>query len=694
VVGGEAAGTYRARDLMRRMATAAWECGDPGVQFDTTINQWHTCPESGRISASNPCSEYMFLDDSACNLASLNLRAFQDPETGDLDVESFRHAVQITVLAMEILVDSASYPTARIADHSRQFRPLGLGYANLGALLMSGGLPYDSDAGRALAAAITALMSGEAYRMSALIARDAGGAFDGYPENSQPFLDVMCRHLDACDELVRRDVQRAWSSLLQAARNSWGEAIAMGQLTGFRNAQATVLAPTGTIAFLMDCDTTGIEPDIAIVKRKELVGGGEMRIVNGTVPEALRRLGYDPAQVDAIVRHADARGTVEGAPGLRDEHLPAFDCALRAGSGTRSISYMGHIKMMAAVQPFLSGAISKTVNLPADCTVVDVEDAYIQAWRLGLKSIAVYRDGCKRTQPLSAGAGPDPAAPGPNLGSGADPIGGGTVAAADDPDYRLSAEERGAVDAIRALRRRPAGPPVANRHKLPTERPSRTHKFSVGGHEGYVTVGMYQDGSPGEIFVRMAKEGSSIAGLMDSFATAISLSLQHGVPLQLLVDKFRGTRFEPSGFTGNQEIPIATSIMDYLFRWLAVRFPATEDRGPVAAGGPATSAAPAPADDSAIFSGAQISGHRSMPRNDGPLPENVDVAEDRRVFASLSDQADRAFLLEEIRSPRSDRQNSRRVDSDAPPCPDCGTLMVRSGACRRCPNCGSTSGCS
>src|SRR5580704_2826195 len=556
VTNGKVVETHKARELMRKMSDAAWVCGDPGMQYDTTINDWHPCINTARINASNPCSEYMFLDDSACNLASLNLRKFQHLD-GSFDIESFRRAVQTTITAMEIVVDSSSYPTQRIADNSYAFRPLGLGYANLGALLMSRSMAYDSDAGRHYAAAITALMCGEAYRTSARIAADATGPFVGYADNEAPFLRVMKKHRAAVEGI---DPGHVPAELQQAARDAWAGAIKTGEKYGFRNGQTTVLAPTGTIAFSMDCDTTGIEPDIAIVKYKRLVGGGMLKIVNHTVPEALSKLGYSEKEVEAIIAHINTRDTIEGAPGLQDEHLPVFDCAFQASNGTRSIHYMGHIRMMSAVQPFLSGAISKTVNLPTDCTVEDIEDAYIQAWKLGLKAIAVYRDGCKRTQPLST-----------NLAQATSD--GKAVAANVDPLELLAPEERRLVEALRARKLRAAGPPLANRYKLADERASFTHKFSIGGHEGYITVGLYQDGSPGEIFVRMAKEGSVIAGLMDSFATAISLALQHGVPLPVLIEKFKGTRFEPSGFTGNQEIPIATSIMDYLFRWLAIRFP-------------------------------------------------------------------------------------------------------------------------
>ena len=667
VTDGRKLESHRARDVMRKMAHAAWVCGDPGIQYDTTINDWHPCINTGRINASNPCSEYMFLDDSACNLASLNLRAFQRPEggegAGDLDVDAFRRACATTVTAMEIIVDNSAYPTDQIAQNSYKFRPLGLGFANLGALLMTRSLPYDSEPGRAYAAAITAVMCGEAYRQSARISADATGPFAGYEVNETPFLKVMRKH--------RQSVERIDSAfvpydLMQAAREAWDDAIELGTKYGFRNGQTTVLAPTGTIAFLMDCDTTGVEPDIAIVKYKRLVGGGLLKIVNQTVPLALSKLGYTDTEVEAIIGHIAANDTIEGAPGLKDEHLAVFDCAFRSSTGTRSIHYMGHLRMMAAVQPFLSGAISKTVNLPTDCTVEDIEDAYIQAWRMGLKAIAVYRDGCKRTQPLSTSM--KQATSTGALAQLVAAVNDGEVAAAlaaaaaviADPLAQLDAHERRLVEALRARKTRPAGPPMANRYKLPDERASFTHKFSIGGHEGYITVGMYEDGSPGEIFVRMAKEGSVIAGLMDSFATSISLALQHGVPLTVLIDKFKGTRFEPAGFTGNQEIPIATSIMDYLFRWLSIRFPSEgaslADRHPAARS-------------------AQL----DLPRV--PLLSkdfiNVDLRSPDAVI-SVVEVKDRTWVQE----------------TDAPPCHECGTLMVRNGACHKCPNCGSTSGCS
>jgi ribonucleoside-diphosphate reductase alpha chain len=663
VVGGQTVASMPARQLMRKIADAAHLCGDPGMQFDTTINDWHPCINTARINASNPCSEYMFLDDSACNLASLNLRKFQDSR-GELDVEAYRRAIRTTITAMEIVVDRSKYPTDKIAANSHAYRPLGLGYANLGALLMSRGLPYDGDAGRAYAAAVTAILCGEAYRQSAAIAAEATGPFEGYANNEEPFLRVMQKHRDAVDGIDRTHVP---ADLLAAARDSWDGAIALGREHGFRNAQATVLAPTGTIAFLMDCDTTGIEPDIALIKYKRLVGGGMLKIVNHTVPEALEKLGYTAKEVEDICSFIDREETIEGAPGLKDEHLSVFDCAFRSPKGTRSIHYMGHIRMMSAAQPFLSGAISKTVNLPTDCTVEDIEDAYLEAWRLGLKAIAVYRDGCKRTQPLSTSA----AQASSNGAAEPKAAAAAVVVAGDQVLGQLSAEERRIVETMRSRGRRPAGPPPAMRYKLADERRSLTHKFSIAGHEGYITVGLYADGNPGEIFIRMAKEGSVIAGLMDSFATAISLALQHGVPMSILCEKFKGTRFEPSGFTGNMEVPMATSIMDYLFRWLAVRFMGDESH-------PAARAA---------------AGQLDLPGVPVLVEEgDVDAAEASgsiNLGKILPQPSVPKIVVEKTGAPRGFVS-----ETDAPPCHECGTLMVRNGACHKCPNCGATSGCS
>jgi ribonucleoside-diphosphate reductase alpha chain len=623
ITDGRTVETFKARELLHKISEAAHQCGDPGMQFDTTVNAYHTCPNTARINASNPCSEYMFLDDSACNLASLNLRKFQMPN-GELDVEAFKRAVEITILAQEIIVDNAKYPTDRIAGNSHAYRPLGLGYANLGALLMSRGMPYDSEPGRAYAAAITAVMCGHAYATSAKIARDATGPFAGYAANREPFLGVMQKHRRHVDQI---DAAFVPYELMGAAREVWDDAIAVGREHGFRNAQATVLAPTGTIGFMMDCDTTGIEPDIALVKYKRLVGGGMLKIVNNTVPEALAKLGYTAPEVEGINTFVDEHETIEGAPYLKAEHLPVFDCAFRAQNGTRSIAYMGHVRMMAACQPFLSGAISKTVNLPTDCTVEDIETAYVQAWKLGLKAIAVYRDGCKRTQPLSTGKG---------------------KAAEAKPEAQVIFNiENTLAEQVKKLQ----GPPSAVRRKLPDERRSLTHKFSIGGHDGYITCGLYEDGTPGEIFVRMAKEGSTIAGLMDSFATAISLSLQHGVPLRLLCDKFRSTRFEPSGYTGNPEVPRATSIMDYIFRWLDIKFLKPKEEAEAAAAAQGTT-----------------------PANQLDLP-SVPVL----PAVTLDMKADKQVWV---------------TETDAPTCHECGAIMVRSGACHKCINCGATSGCS
>ncbi len=594
--------TYRARQLMRKMAEAAWLCGDPGIQFHTTVNNWHTCSATAPIHASNPCSEYMFLDDTACNLASLNLMRFRRPD-GGFDIESFKHAVNVTIAAMEIWVDNASYPTEKIQKNSHEYRPLGLGYANLGALLMSRGVPYDSEEGRTFAAAITALMCGQAYAASARMAARKG-PFEGFAKNREPFMAVMRKHQAYAESL---DPTRVPPDLLAAARAVWAEAVEQGREFGYRNSQATVLAPTGTIAFMMDCDTTGIEPDLALVKYKKLVGGGLFKIVNNMVPLALKRLGYDHATIQRIVDHINERDTIEGAPDLRDEHLPVFDCAFKPAQGQRSIRYMGHVRMMAAAQPFLSGAISKTVNMPNESTVEEIEQAYVEAWKMGLKAIAIYRDGCKRSQPLAT-----------------------------------SADE---VEAVAA-----AAAPQARRAKLPDTRQSVTHKFSVAGHEGYITVGQYDNGQPGEIFITLGKAGSTLAGFADAFATAISFSLQHGVELRFLVDKFTHVRFEPSGFTGNPEIPIAKSIVDYVFRWLAQRYLPAEQRPEMpATNGNGSDLEPTTDDDSALDGRAALQ------------------ARERAVFIA---------------------------QADAPPCHDCGAIMVRNGACYACANCGATSGCS
>ncbi len=545
---GQPAGTYKARDIFRKMAEAAHLCGDPGIQYDTTINDWHTSAGTDRIYASNPCSEYMFLNDTACNLASLNLMKFVQDD-GEFDVDAFRFAAKVTITAQEILVDNASYPTPKIEENSHRFRPLGLGYANLGALLMNRGLAYDSVDGRNYAGAITALMHGEAYRQSAVIARDHGGAFVDYDQNRDSFLRVIGKHRDAAYELPTQGVPEA---MLDNVRHLYDDVLELGTQHGYRNAQVTVLAPTGTIAFMMDCDTTGVEPDIALIKYKKLVGEGYLKIVNQTVPAALRKLGYSPAEVEEIVAYVNERETIEGAPGLRPEHLSVFDCAFKPVNGERSIHYMGHVRMMGAVQPFLSGAISKTVNMPEAATAEEIETVYLEGWKQGLKAIAIYRDGSKRSQPLSTGK---------------------------KKDDGLTAE---ASETIESLRRQLAAAQVEatkpHRRRLPNERTAVTHKFEISGHEGYITVGLYPDGQPGEIFLKMAKEGSTVSGLMDTLATSVSLALQYGVPLKDVVNKFAHVRFEPSGFTGNSEIPIAKSLVDYIFRWLGSRFLPTDDK--------------------------------------------------------------------------------------------------------------------
>jgi ribonucleoside-diphosphate reductase alpha chain len=606
--------TYRARDLMRQIADATWVCGDPGMQFDTTVNDWHTCPNTARINASNPCSEYMFLDDSACNLASINLMKFVDAE-GEFEVEAFERACATFLTAQEILVDNASYPTKSIERNSHDYRPLGLGYANLGALLMSRGLPYDSDAGRDYAATITAAMHGAGYAQSARIARDHGGPFPGYAPNREPMVRVMRKHRAALKDINRTHVPKP---LFEGAKRIWDECVELGEQYGYRNAQATVLAPTGTIGFMMDCDTTGVEPDIALVKYKKLVGGGLMKIVNNTVPMALAKLGYSAPEVKDIVGYIDEHETIEGAPHLKDKDLAVFDCAFKPMKGARSIHYMGHIKMMGAVQPFISGAISKTVNVPKAATVQEIEQAYIDAWRIGAKAVSIYRDGSKRTQPLNTSKDKE-------------------------------------ADATGALAE--AGP---RRRRLPDERRSITHKFDIAGHEGYIIAGMYEDGQPGEIFITMSKEGSTISGLMDSFATAISIALQYGVPLRGLVDKFSHMRFEPSGFTKNPDIPMAKSIMDYIFRWLASKFldnEAQQEIGIVQKQEPAEPVQPNNHNNKVVALAAH-----AAPRGGAPVASISSVT-------SLYQQ-------------------------DAPPCPDCGAIMIRSGACYKCMNCGAVSGCS
>jgi len=609
---GEVFETYKARDLLRMIAESTYFCGDPGMQYDTTINDWHTCSNTARINASNPCSEYMHLDNSACNLASLNLLKYLRDD-GVFDTESFRRAVDIIILAQDILVDNSSYPTAEITANAHTFRELGLGYANLGALLMSLGLPYDSDAGRAYAAAVTAVMSGEGYLQSTRVA-EATAAFAGFEVNRQPMLRVLNKHRSHAYKISPSHVPL---DLLTAAREAWDQTCGEAEKYGVKNSQISVLAPTGTIAFMMDCDTTGVEPDIALVKYKKLVGGGLLKIVNNTVPRALKRLGYDVKQIQEIVEYIDEHETIEGAPHIKDEDLAVFDCAFKPANGSRSIHYMGHVKMMGAVQPFVSGAISKTINMPTDVTVDEIMQAYTESWKLGLKAVAVYRDGSKRTQPLNT-----------------------------------SKEEKKAA-AAEAKETRPF------RRKLPDERRSITHKFDIAGHEGYITAGMYEDAQPGEIFITMSKEGSTISGLMDSFATAISMALQYGVPLRVLVDKFSHMRFEPSGFTKNPDIPIAKSIMDYIFRWLASKFLDREAQQEV-----------------------------GIVKEEPEEVASKETAASKKVVP-ISSQAPRGGApVASISSVTSLYQQ------DAPPCPDCGAIMIRSGACYKCMNCGAVSGCS
>jgi ribonucleoside-diphosphate reductase alpha chain len=604
--------TFRAADLMRRIATAAHFCGDPGLQFHTTINNWHTCPNTGPINASNPCSEYMHIDDSACNLASLNLMKYVD-ENLEFDVAAFRHSVDVLITAMDIIVDNSSYPTPEIAKNAGDYRQLGLGYANLGAALMAMGLPYDSKAGREYAAAITALMHGEAYLRSAFI---AGGIapFAGYAKNGEAMLKVIEKHRAHAHRL---DPALVPLPLYSAVREVWDETLEVGRANGFRNSQATVLAPTGTIAFMMDCDTTGVEPDIALVKYKKLVGGGLLKIVNNTVPLALKRLGYDARQIQDIVEYVDEMETIEGTPHLAPEHLAVFDCAFKPARGTRSIHPLGHLRMMGAVQPFISGAISKTVNMPTEVTVEEIEEAYIEAWRLGLKAVAVYRDGCKRTQPLNTGKKAEAAA-------------------------QKVAEEQ-------AVEYRPT------RRRLPADRAAICHKFDIAGHEGYIHVGFFEDGTPGEIFIKMAKEGSTISGLMDTIATLTSLSLQYGVPLQALVSKFSHVRFEPSGFTKNPGIPIAKSLTDYIFRFLGSRFLNPETKKEIGI----------------------------VEREEVPAAE-----------AASRPTAPRLAAVPEKATTAAPPALGFNPQADAPTCSDCGSIMIRNGACYKCWNCGATSGCS
>ena len=773
---------YRAKDLMHQIAEATWQCGDPGMQYDTTINRWHTSKNTARINASNPCSEYMFLDDSACNLASFNLMKFLTPG-GQFDIPAYRHAIAVVTTAMEIIVDAAGYPTEQISKNSHDYRPLGLGYANLGALLMDRGLPYDSDAGRAYAATLTAILCGDAYAQSARLAATApalgaatpltqqteitGGACPGFYVNREPFLDVIRMHRAEVNN-IDRSLKPAASGyedaagftapqlfeLKQASQDAWDTALALGEQYGYRNSQVTVLAPTGTIGFMMDCDTTGIEPDLALVKYKKLVGGGMIKIVNNTVPGALFKLGYKDAEVEAIVNYIDATGTIEGAPGVKPEHLAVFDCSFKPAKGTRSIQWTGHVKMMAATQPFLSGAISKTVNLPNDCSVQDIADAYTESWRLGLKAVAIYRDGSKGTQPLNVTAQTDADKKGTSVSADSKTAATATAANTEkiaaltaaltlaeaqsattqqqlaDVQAQLAAHILSTTQNADALDAQ--APPRAVRHRLPAERMSITHKFGIGGHEGYITVGLYPSGAPGEIFIRMAKEGSTISGLMDSFATAISLALQHGVPLKVLCEKFAHTRFEPSGWTGSEELGYAKSIMDYLFRWMQLRFLSGQQldlfanlKQPTLAAASTSSVLSTAAPTSSVISTeAQRSGEtpvfgdattaqaapathelhgeafhhtdRSAPQQ-GIAPDlTARAGIESSSFAESGGPASSHPLDTVDRSVfhTASAMQSMYNMGDAPSCSTCGSIMTRNGSCYRCMECGSTSGCS
>ncbi|GGG99190.1 vitamin B12-dependent ribonucleotide reductase [Silvibacterium dinghuense] len=732
--------SYKARDLMHKIAEATWQCGDPGMQYDTTINKWHTSKNTARIHASNPCSEYMFLDNSACNLASFNLLKFVTP-AGTFDIEAYRTAIDIMITAMEILVDNSGYPTEMIGRNSHDYRPLGLGYANLGALLMAFGLPYDSDAGRDFAATLTAIMCGEAYLQSSRIAEKCpalasatpltastaheGGACPGFYVNREPFLDVIRMHRAEVNHIGKSKtsaepfVVPQLDALIVASKDCWDKALAHGEKHGYRNSQVTVLAPTGTIGFMMDCDTTGIEPDLALVKYKKLVGGGMIKIVNNTVPAALFKLGYNNDQVDVIVSYIDATGTIEGAPGIKPEHLAVFDCSFKPAKGTRSIHYMGHIKMMSATQPFLSGAISKTVNLPHDCTIDDIAEAYTESWRQGLKAVAIYRDGSKGAQPLNVSDGnkakeikkdgatvelnaaaervltalafgkPAEVADLKTLeGKVAERIevtAKSVIDATGAFAATISALSSGAVAGVATRSNPPSAqdqdvgaPPRAVRHRLPEERASLTHKFGLAGHEGYITVGLYPNGQPGEIFIKMAKEGSTVSGLMDSFATAISLALQHGVPLKVLCEKFAHSRFEPSGWTGNEQIGYAKSIMDYIFRWLQLRFLSGQQLSLFAGFVPAGAAPIAPEQHEPARGMGATSAPQGglLPEVGSPAVRTSDKVEDRGVFHA------------------ADAMREMYDMGDAPSCHTCGAIMVRNGSCYRCMSCGSTSGCS
>jgi ribonucleoside-diphosphate reductase alpha chain len=772
----EPVATYKARDIMKKIAEATWLCGDPGMQFDTTINKWHTSKNTARINASNPCSEYMFLDNSACNLASFNLMKYVSP-AGTFDIAAYRHSISVVITAMEILVDNSGYPTEAISRNSHDYRPLGLGYANLGALLMAFGLPYDSAAGRDLAASLTAIMCGQAYLQSAVIAANCppiasatpltasverqGGACPGFYVNREPFLDVIRMHRAEVNNIGKsRTSGEPFSvpqldALIDASRESWDTALIFGERYGYRNSQTTVLAPTGTIGFMMDCDTTGIEPDLALVKYKKLVGGGMIKIVNQTVPSALFKLGYTDDQVNAIVSYIDATGTIEGAPGIKPEHLAVFDCSFKPAKGTRSIQYMGHIKMMSAAQPFLSGAISKTVNLPHEASVDDVAEAYAESWRQGIKAVAIYRDGSKGTQPLntSMDAKKEPSALDAvgsrilaNLAANQAPSEADVKALEAKVGEKLEVTAKQVVAAANAfqgaleeiakaaavplitaapaftaqeMRKDPAqdpnGPPRAVRHRLPEERASITHKFSIAGHEGYITVGLYPTGQPGEIFIKMAKEGSTVSGLMDAFATSISLALQHGVPLRVLCEKFAHTRFEPSGWTGNEQIGYAKSLMDYIFRWLNLRFLSGTQLSlfanfappaPQLAASPSILPETEPEDDAVTSQShlARLAEEVAKRLNQvnpqpagspGPSPSGGGIAPEPYASATSTASPTHGPTLQDRGIYHAaDAMRGMYEMGDAPSCSTCGAIMVRNGSCYRCMSCGSTSGCS
>jgi ribonucleoside-diphosphate reductase alpha chain len=627
VTTGKTLEKVKARQVMDWIVDAAWHSADPGIQFDTIINDWHTCPASGRINASNPCSEYMHLDNSACNLASLNLNKFLQTD-GSFNVESFKKAIDTMLTAQEIIVGNSSYPTERITKNAMDYRALGLGYANLGSLLMNMGFAYDSDGGRATAAMITSIMCGEAYAMSAKIA-GVLGPFAGYALNQEPMLRIIKKHSSAAENLadsfapVSGDQITGREKIIEETIKVWQRALALGEKHGFRNSQVTVLAPTGTIAFLMDCDTTGVEPELALVKYKKLVGGGTLKLVNSQVPAALKRLGYEEQQITDISSYLLEKETIEGAPHLNPNHLPIFDCSFKAQNGTRSINYMGHIKMMGAVQPFISGAISKTVNLPNDATPDDIRDAFVQSWKSGLKAVAVYRDGCKSVQPLN-------------------------TSETTKGEELKKKEEQGLIEKINGY----------TRVKLPNERPSITHKFSLANHEGYLTIGLYPDTmKPGETFITIAKEGSTISGLFDVIATLTSMCLQSGIPLKTLVRKFKDLRFEPAGFTSNPEIPFAKSFIDYIFKYLGHKFLSDKDK-------------------EEVFG----SEHAQLKLTFGQEEKNEQKLELPVTPAAA------------VTAAATWEQDRDEIHTDAPLCADCGTIMFKTGSCYSCPNCFATTG--